>query len=80
MDLDTCISVIKGQLYKRILGKWSFSYKFFVKFHHDCSVQIHVKMRCVVKGLHYNILKLFEPTHKVFGTYCICGYICKSFF
>ena len=44
-----------------INGKWSFSYYSSVKFYmakvweqqHDCYIQIHVIISCVLKGLHY---------------------------
>ena len=54
--------VTKGQFYIEILGKWPFSYNFFVKFHdknnweqrHDCVISKSMLYiaRCVIKGLH----------------------------
>ena len=46
--------------HRKITIKWSFSYNSFVKFNgktfwerqHDCYIQIHVIIMCVIIGLH----------------------------
>ena len=49
-------SVIKGQVYKGIIG--NFHGKKIWEPKHDCIKSKYVLMRCIIKGLHSILLKM----------------------